>query len=406
MPGALAADRAEFLVIGAGALGASAAFHLAAFGRDVVVLDAGPVGSETTSQGAGFLCSMRPTPASTRIVHHSTRFYGRFKEETGYGIDLHRTGGVRVALSKRSLEALDREAEAARRAGVEVCRLGVDDIGRLLPAMNLAGLAGGVLVPDEGYVTATRDVAVGLARAAADLGARIHTYRRVEELRPRPRGMLEVVTSAGNITAEKVVLAANAGMWPLCRQLGDLYPAYPLQHECVVYTLADGLSSGMPTVRIAERDLYLRHEAGGLLVGGVGEDLQGPAPDADDARFVLGQGDVLPSEIGAARRRAAHFFPALDRAFCIRERRGLAMVAPDLEPIAGEWKRNLFVMSADLRGIQSAPALGLMVAQLAAHGESEFDHQPFRPGRFPEAGSGAEVFAAAQEGLRPRRGPA
>ena len=119
--------------------------------------------------------------------------------------------------------------------------------------------------------------------------------------------MPEAVTSAGNITAERVVLAANAGMWPLCRQLGDLYPAYPLQHECVVYALADGLSSDMPTVRIVERDLYLRHEAGGLLVGGVGEDIHGPAPDADDARFALGQGDALPSEIGAARQRATHF---------------------------------------------------------------------------------------------------
>ena len=402
----MAVDRAEFLVIGAGALGASAAFHLAAFGRDVVVLDAGPVGAETTSQGAGFLCSMRPTPASTHIVHHSTRFYGRFKEETGYGIDLHRTGGVRVALSKRSLEALDREAEVARRAGVEVCRLSAGDIGRLLPAINLAGLAGGMLVSDEGYITATRDVAVGLARGAADLGARIHTHRRVEELRTHPRGVLEAVTSAGSIAADKVVLAANAGMWPLCRQLGDLYPAYPLQHECAVYALADGLSSEAPTVRIVERDLYLRHEDGGLLVGGVGEDIPGPAPDADDARFVLGQGEMLPSEIGHTRQRATHYFPALDRAFCIREQRGLAMVAPDLEPIAGEWKRNLFVMSADLRGIQSAPALGLMVAQLAAHGESVFDHQPFRPERFPEAGSGAEVLAAAREGLRPRQVPA
>jgi len=291
--GASASGRAEFLVIGAGALGASAAFHLAALGRDVVVLDAGPVGSETTSQGAGFLCSMRTTPASTHIVNQSTRFFGRFKEETGYGIDLHRTGGVRVALTERSLEALDREAEVASRAGVETHRLGVDDIGRLLPAMNCGGVAGGVLVPEEGYITATRDVAVGLARGAADLGARIHTYRSVEALRPRPHGLLEAVTNAGSITADKVVLAANAGMWPLCRQLGDLYPAYPLQHECAVYALADGLSSEMPTVRIVERDLYLRHEAGGLLVGGVGENIQGPAPDADDARFFLSLTDDM-----------------------------------------------------------------------------------------------------------------
>ena len=354
----MAGDRAEFLVIGAGALGAAAAFHLCRLKKDVVLLDRGPVGAQTTSQGAGFLCSMRPTPASTRIAHRSTRFYGRFREETGHRLDLKPTGGIRVALSRQGMEALHGEAATARRAGVEAHPLGVDDIARLLPTMNLAGVVGGVLVPDEGYVTATRDVAVGFARAAADLGARIHTHRRVEALRLRARGGPEAVTSRGGIRADKIVLAANAGMWPLCRRLGRLYPSYPLLHECAVYALPGLLPRDMPTVRIAERDLYLRREAGGLLVGGVGDDPPGPPPEADDASFLLEAGHALPSAIGGTRGRAERVFPALRRAFSIREQRGLAMVAPDLEPVAGEWMPNLFVMSADLRGIQSAPALG------------------------------------------------
>src|SRR4051812_37690404 len=107
-------ERSDIVVIGAGVLGASTAFHLARMGREVVLIDRGPLGAETSSQGAGFLCSVRPTVASARIVSGSTKFYERFEEETGYAIDLHMHGGVRVAFNETWHRSLVAEAEASR----------------------------------------------------------------------------------------------------------------------------------------------------------------------------------------------------------------------------------------------------------------------------------------------------
>ena len=88
-------------------------------------------------------------------------------------------------------------------------------------------------------------------------------------------------------------------------------------------------------------------------------------------------------------------------AICIREQRGLLVVAPDLEPMLGEILPRLFVATADLRGIQSGPGLGLMLAQLITSGESEWDARPYRPDRFAELARQPErVREAAVNGIR------
>jgi glycine/D-amino acid oxidase-like deaminating enzyme len=103
------------------------------------------------------------------------------------------------------------------------------------------------------------------------------------------------------------------------------------------------------------------------------------------------------------RARAAIFVPELAAASVIREQRGLAVVAPDLEPMLGEILPRLFVATADLRGIQSGPGLGLMLAQLIASGESEWDPRPYRPDRFGDLAADPErVREAATNGIRPR----
>jgi 4-methylaminobutanoate oxidase (formaldehyde-forming) len=390
------------VIIGAGVLGASTAFHLTRLGREVLLLDRGPLAAETSSQGAGFLCSLRPTVASSRIVSRSTQFYRRFTEETGYAIDLHMHGGLRVAFSEAWYRHLVAEAAAAKQAGVEVHVIDRAEISRLSPGFNLEGAIGGTFTPEEGYVTATRDVGIGLARGAARQGASVRTGVEVTELLPREGGGYVVRTNAGDIAANKVVMAANAGAWTLCRGMGAIYPSYPLHHECAVYDLPNRISDRLPTIRLGERDLYIRHEAGGLMIGGVGGNPDGPAPDAGRASFMQQSVEPEVRELDDAKRRAAPYVPGLDEALCFRIQRGLAMVAPDLEPVAGEWMSDLYVVSADLRGVQSAPMLGLMVAELVADGKSEFDHRPFDPRRFASIRDPRHLSKAARDGLRPR----
>lgn len=394
-------SHAEVVVVGAGVLGSATAFYLAGMGRNVVQLERGPLASEASSQGAGFLCSYRPRRSSAQILQYSTAFYHRFREETGFDVDLHPTGAVRVALGERWLDELRTEAEMGRSIGVETHELTAREVAGMLPGLELGAAIGGLFTPGEGYVTSTRDAALGFARAAARRGADVRTYEDVASVVPMAGGGFEVVATSGRIRAETVVLAANAGLWPLLRRLGMRLAAYPIHHQLAVYDIPAGVDPGLPTVRIVERDLYMRHEAGGLLVGGVGVDPPSPPVDAPDAAFDLASVETDHGRLEAARRRAVAFVPAIEHATCIREQRGLLVVAPDLEPMLGEILPRLFVATADLRGIQSAPGLGLMLAQLIATGSSEWDSRAYRPDRFADlAGHPGRVRDAAVNGIR------
>lgn len=393
----------EVVIVGAGVLGSAAAFHLAGMGRDVLVLERGPLASETSSQGAGFLCSIRPRRSTARYLHYSSRFYHRFTEETGYEVDLHRTGAVRVALTERWLNELRIEAATGREIGVETHELSPREVADRLPGIDVSHAIGGLFTPEEGYVTSTREAAIGLARGAARRGASVRTYEAVESVVPLAGGGFDVIAASGRVRAETVLLAANAGLWPFLRRLGLSLAAWPVHHQLAVYDIAAGVDPGLPTVRITERDLYIRREVDGFLVGGVGSDPPAPAPAAPDAAFDLASVAPDRARLEHARARASAFIPELEQAITIREQRGWTMVAPDLEPLLGEILPRLYVATADLRGIQSGPGMGLMVAQLISTGQSEWDPSPYRPDRFGDlAADPARVRQAAIDGIRPR----
>jgi 4-methylaminobutanoate oxidase (formaldehyde-forming) len=396
-------SHAEVVIVGAGVLGSAAAFHLAGMGRDVLVLERGPLASETSSQGAGFLCSMRPRRSTAEYLHYSSLFYHRFAEETGYEVDLHQTGAVRVALTERWLNELRIEAATGREIGVETHELSPGELADRLPGIDVSRAIGGLFTPEEGYVTSTREAAIGLARAAARRGASVRTYEAVESVVSPAGGGFDVIAASGRVRAETVILAANAGLWPFLRRLGLSLAAWPVHHQLAVYDIAAGVVPTLPTVRITERDLYIRREVDGLLVGGVGSDPLSADPAAPDAAFDLASVAPDRSRLENARGRASAFIPELANAITIREQRGWTMVAPDLEPLLGEILPRLYVATADLRGIQSGPGMGLMLAQLITTGQSEWDPGPYRPDRFGDLASDPErVRQAALDAIRPR----
>src|SRR5438093_5501752 len=84
---------ADVVVIGAGAIGCSIAYHLAKRGcRDVVVFERDAVGSGSTSKAAGGIRCQFGAEVEVRFSLESLRFFERFEDEMGVPCDFRRNG--------------------------------------------------------------------------------------------------------------------------------------------------------------------------------------------------------------------------------------------------------------------------------------------------------------------------
>ena len=107
-------SEAQIVIIGGGVLGTSAAFQLAAAGHQpIVLLDRGPIAGGTTPFAAGQTAYL---PAHKHLLPFTTyciEFFERFAEFTGYPIDFHQPGSLRVVLTEPHLAGLEARVDAA-----------------------------------------------------------------------------------------------------------------------------------------------------------------------------------------------------------------------------------------------------------------------------------------------------
>ena len=378
--------RVETVVVGGGVYGASIAFHLARLGKtDVILLDKGPIGGETSSQGAGFLASLRETEPLALLSLYSMRFYANFDQETGYPLRVRQVGSVKVASSDSTVELLQQEQAVARQVDIEVRPLTKKELGQLVPAIDPAYVREAHYIPFEGYVEATAPVAYGLAQGAHRRGVTVRSHTSVRQLTARRGGDYTLITDDGEIEAANLVIAAGAYSPALMAQLGVPIPVYPFLHQCSVVSTRATIPVDMPAIRVPDLHQYVRHADGGLLVGGTEPNLTSPEPAAPASELELKRVSPGRKELSGFIDHASDLFPALRDSFTIRDQRGLITVSPDLNFVVGQAPAmpGLYVASGcNGRGVQSAPGVGRLVAELIVRGESWIDPAPLGIDRF------------------------
>jgi len=207
-------------VIGGGIAGASACYHLAHAGEDVILLERGSVGGGATSAAVGVL-----SPPIRQPFHETVRFLGEeparrlweFAQRSVDGLEtvltehgttaeaeLDLSGGYVIA-EPHSLHEVEDAYEALQKAGIPIEWLDVEALRELCPRGK--GFSGAMRLPRGGAI-APGPTAVALARAAASQGAVVYEQVDVAELR-RDDGSFELSTSFGALRADRVVHATH-----------------------------------------------------------------------------------------------------------------------------------------------------------------------------------------------------
>jgi sarcosine oxidase subunit beta len=372
---------AQVVIVGAGVVGASVAFHLAARGcTDVLVLDRAPaLGAGSTGRATGGCRAQFATPVNVALSLLAREKLRRFRDEVGADAGYRACGYLFVARTEAQLATLRDAQRVQRQAGLtEVRELDAAGVLARNPAVRPDGVIGGVCCETDGFLRPLQ-ILDGYAAAARRRGVRFALGEAVCGVRREGDRVVGVQTSRGPVDADVVVDAAGAWAADVARMAGVELPVTPVRRQAACTAPTHVLPADMPMTIFVDDGFHLRVRDGRVLLlwPGPAEPHDGPLA-FDDA--------WLPDVVERARRRVPCLADVpVDRARCVA---GLYEMSPDGHAILGRAPglANLVLANGSSgHGVMHAPALGQLVAEEILDGRATaVDVAPLRPERFAE----------------------
>lgn len=370
---------ADIVIIGAGVIGCSSAYHLAKAGfTDIVVVEMDQVGAGTSSKSASMLTmQFGSDPLLARMAQYSYGRYMQFEGELGSPIGFRKTGWMAIA-SGEDANHLRQNAENLQRLNIPTETLTPDEIKYRYPELNTDDLALGTWSPDDGPFD-PHMIMWGYVKQATQLGVRLYQGECALGLCITNGRVTGVETVSGQIDTGIVVnaagpWAAEVGRWgkigiPLANSTRTIVMTAPLPD----------IPANRPFVEDETAEWYFRPETGGGVLMGMGK-TPAKSPEA-----------VLDAPmVNRIIEYAIHRVPALEKASLSTSWSGVRPMTVDGRPIFGRvpgLDGLLLNCGWDGMGIIQSPVAGQLLAELVRDGKtSTFDTTELGLGRFATPG--------------------
>ncbi len=390
-------ERARVVIIGGGAVGTSALYHLAKAGwTDCVLLEKNELTAGSTWHAAGNVPTFSTSWSVMNMQRYSTELYRGLAEAVSYPMNYHVTGSIRLAHSKERMQEFARARGMGRYQGMALDVLGVDEIRPLYPFLESHDLAGALYDPADGDIDPAQ-LTQALAKGARDLGATIVRFCPATGV-SRANGEWTVHTAQGDIACETVVNAAGyyAGQvseWFLPFG-GRRVPIAVMSHQYMLFdeipevkARSEEVGHKLPLLRDVESSYYLRQEKNGFNLGPYERTCKAhwvtpDDPFPEDFSFQLYPDDLdrLEWYIEDAVARV----PLLAEAGVTKVINGPIPYAPDGNPLLGPMPGvpNAFEACVFTFGIAQAGGAGKVLAEWVTEGATEWDMWSCDPRRF------------------------
>ena len=341
------------------------------------------------------------------LAAYGMRFYTGLAARAGTDAGVRRVGLLFPALSEPGVEMLRQEYERELGFAPDVAMIDADEAVGMAPILSADAIHGALLQPDGHRVDTVRVMAV-LAGELERAGVDVRTGVAAEEAIVAGGTVAGVRTSAGEIAAGAVVNAAGAAARAIGARNGVDIAAVPLLESRFTTEPVPGAGPDLPMMLFFERDLlYLREQAGGLLVGAI-EHTIGPRSRVDvaDPPRTADLSDHAATEHEELARDLADVVPALATARVRERASGLPTWTPDGRHILGiapEIDGYVVLAGCNECCITHGPGLARIAAELVTAGSTEADISAYRVDRF--ADTSADAIQAAAEGQYLMRHP-
>ncbi|HYC07336.1 MAG TPA: FAD-dependent oxidoreductase [Candidatus Binatia bacterium] len=396
-------ERARVVIVGAGIVGNSMAWHLARLGwRDIVLIEKGalpnPGGSTGHASNFIFLTDHSKEMAAFTIESaNQYRDLGVFDE----------TGGIEVARTPERMEELKRRMASSLSWGVEGTRLLTPaEVKDMVPFIDETVILGGFYTPGVGVVDSLQAGTL-MRQKAQELGAlTIAANVEVTGIDVEEGRVRRVHTDAGTVEAEYVVIACGVWSPRIATMAGASIPLTPAVHQMIDIGPVPMFEHttkevGYPIVRDMDTNMYERQHGTGFEIGSYAH------------RAILMEPDDIPSIASAALsptmlpftqedfdpqlEDSLELFPSIvgDEKVGVKLAiNGLLSLTPDGNPIIGETPEVKNLWSVAAIWIKEAPGIAKTVAEWMTTGEPAIDPHGSDIARFYDHHKTAQHIAA------------
>jgi sarcosine oxidase subunit beta len=376
----------DFIVIGAGVIGSSVAFHLAQLGAGrVLVLERDQVGAGTGAQSSGILRTHYSVAENVRLAHQSWDAFNAFDQ---YVDDNEASSGI-VACGYMIAAGSDQRVLALRESIAQQQAMGIDihemDAQQAREHLPIAQFSEQELIayePRAGFADAYL-VNTGFAKAARKRGVKILEGVSAQSLLTEGHRVTGVRTSVGDFHAHTVISTQNIWALELSQWLNINVPLIAERHTVLALEASEPYTNKMPVFKDLDSPgmLYYRSYGGKQMLvseGKVGEKL----PSADNT-----QGDVLLDTVIEIGTQVAERFSAYGEGELASSWTGVYDVTPDWNPVLGPVSNiaGLIVgFGFSGHGFKLSPAVGKVLAQSALGLTTDVNLLPYRFERFEQ----------------------
>ncbi len=373
-------NRPSVVVVGAGIVGSSIAYHLCRRGASVTVIDEQSPGSGASSRSFAWINATTKSPASYHdLSRRSLEMWGRFAGQLGGDVGLRWGGRLQWAATPEGADELHQQVKQLQGWGYP-CRI-VDEaeMRELEPGLSPGPVAAAAFSEVDGQVDPEKVIAACLQRAA-QWGVTVHretpaTGFTLAETGAGDVRVAAVQTEKGDLPCDMVVLAAGVGITRLAAMVAINIPQ-PVSPGVTIKTdprpplLRTVPVLYAPRLEDGRSAIHLRQSTDGVV--SVGE--------TSDESLGLDDSQRHADDLLA---RAAHYLPALAGAKAIPLPVAYRPMPPDGYPMLGfsQAAPNVYVALTH-SGVTLAPLIGELAALEIVEGATVEMLSGYRPDRF------------------------
>ena len=351
-------NTAEVVIIGAGIIGASVAYHLAIRGcTDVLILEKAeaPI-TGSTALSAGGVRHQFAREVNIHLSKYSIDRFKNFSEEVGGHADLRQTGYLFLINKEDTWAQFQEQVKLQRSLGVRVELLEARETLKYVPGIRLDDIVGATFGPDDGFCD-PYGISSGYLKRARELGVRVALSTPVISAQLHGDHLVAVETPDGLVRGEFVVNACGAWSGQVAALFGIDLPVEPYRRNAYMTERFPKFPDPIPLTFDVETGFWMRKEGDSVLFG-LANAAEPPGVNLNV------DWEWLPEVLEAGIER----FPLLEEARLAKKQcwAGLYGISPDHMPILGrhpETPNYLHASGFSGHGVMHSPATGMLIAE-------------------------------------------